>query len=213
MLLKIDFIEEPTIKGRFKMTNTNTNEIWKAIPGYEGIYEVSNLGNVRSLDRSVEFIRIGKEASMNKRGKDIIKPYDNKEGYMSISLTNHEGKRRTEKVHRLIAIAFINNPDPATKTQVNHIDGNSMNNSIENLEWVSPSENSRDAGKRRRGVPRQRGNLNLEKARYIREVHVPRHPEFGTSALAREFGVSNRAITKILANETWREKVENEEQA
>lgn len=180
---------------------TNTKEIWKAIPGFEGLYEVSNLGNVRRLDGTYMI----KDVEINHPGGPVSSFYDG-QGYMKVQLRKPDRTTFKTGLHRLVALAFVPNPDPATKTQVNHIDGDSLNNSVENLEWVSPSENSQHAGVGRRGVPQQRGRLDLEKARYIRQVHIPRHPEFGTSALARKFGVSNRAITKVLSNKTWKEE-------
>ncbi len=96
-------------------------EIWKPIVGYEGIYEVSNLGNVRSL--------IGKLKSR----KATINNW-----YYLLCLSK-KNKNMYFKVHRLVAFAFIENPD--NKKFVNHIDWDKLNNSVNNLEWVTSSEN------------------------------------------------------------------------
>ena len=100
------------------MTN---QEIWKPISGYDGLYEVSNIGNVRSIKKGI-----------------ILKPATNKFGYQIVGLSKN-GKRKEGKVHRLVAKAFIDNPD--NKKQVNHKDGNKKNNSVDNLEWVTNQEN------------------------------------------------------------------------
>ena len=97
-------------------------EIWKDIPNYKGLYQVSNLGKVKSL--------YGK-------GK-ILKPNIDKDGYERVALCK-EKKRKDLFVHRLVAITFI--PNLENKSQINHIDGNKQNNCVDNLEWCSCKEN------------------------------------------------------------------------
>jgi len=101
--------------------------IWKDISGYEGLYQVSNTGIVRNI-RS------------DKKG--ILKGSDNGHGYLQFSLYK-TGKIKTYKAHRLVANAFIPNTD--NKQDVNHKDGNKYNNKVENLEWVTKSENLKHA--------------------------------------------------------------------
>lgn len=109
-------------------------EVYKPIPGYPG-YEVSNLGNVRSLDRVV--VRGNKP--LHVRGTKIIPCADYK-GYLRLRL-QFAGKRYTLRVHRAVAMAFL--PNPNNLPQVNHKDGNKKNNCVENLEWCSNAENQR----------------------------------------------------------------------
>ena len=110
------------------------NEVWKDIKGYEGMYQCSSLGNIRSLDRIV----ICKNGRIDHKIGTTMKLRQNKNGYMQIGLTKHNVRKMTY-VHRLIAETFIENPD--NKSQINHKDGDKLNNSVENLEWVTASEN------------------------------------------------------------------------
>jgi hypothetical protein len=115
-------------------------ETWKPIKGYEGWYEVSNLGNVRSLDRKVDFDD-GRYA--NYKGK-TLKTSLNNNGYYTTSLWKNS-KSKIAYIHRLLAENFI--PNPENKRLVNHIDGNKLNNHISNLEWVTVLENVRHSQK------------------------------------------------------------------
>lgn len=100
-------------------------ENWRPIKGFEN-YSVSTWGRVKN----------------NKTG-DLLLQEKHYKGYMRVDLYNGEGKKRHMKVHRLVAEAFI--PNPEGKPQVNHIDGNNRNNSISNLEWVTDQENKERA--------------------------------------------------------------------
>lgn len=108
-------------------------EIWRDIKGYEGIYQVSNFGNVRSLDRYGK----GKHGKAFYKGK-MFTPNTIKYGYKQVCLRK-DGKYRMFLVHRLVAKAFI--PNPNNKPHINHIDRNTSNNSVDNLEWVTHKEN------------------------------------------------------------------------
>ncbi len=113
-------------------------EVWKDIPGYEGHYQVSNLGSVKSIER----LRRTKGTGITKVCERIVKPTIDKFGYCKVCLFKN-GKRKYCKPHRLVAIAFIPNPD--NKPEVNHKDGNKTNNNVSNLEWNTASENMRHA--------------------------------------------------------------------
>lgn len=103
------------------------NEIWKDIKEYEGLYQVSNLGNVK-----------------RKKDNYVFKKNKNSSGYRVVTLTKNK-MEKSVSVHRLVANAFI--PNPKNKSQINHIDGNKMNNIIDNLEWCTASENMEHAYK------------------------------------------------------------------
>lgn len=108
-------------------------EIWKSIKGYDGVYEVSNFGRVRGLDRYVNY---GYSDVLHKG--QILKSRCHKNGYYAITLNNNG--RKLKYIHRLVAEAFI--PNPNNKKTVNHIDGNKANNCVTNLEWATQSENN-----------------------------------------------------------------------
>ena len=100
------------------------DEIWHDIDGYEGLYQISNKGRVKSLHKGSE---------------RILRPVINKYGYMFVYLYN-DNARKYFKIHRLVAQAFISNPE--NKPQVNHKDENKLNNCVNNLEWATAKENS-----------------------------------------------------------------------
>ena len=110
------------------------NEIWKDIEGYEGIYQVSNLGRVRSLDRTY-ILKNGRQQSAK---GCIMSQFDTKDGYKSVRLRTSES-RKTFRVHRLVAMAFIENPH--NLPIINHKDENKINNCVDNLEWCNQEYN------------------------------------------------------------------------
>lgn len=112
-------------------------EIWKDIQGYEGLYQVSNMGRVKSLERFRYAKTIGEKDWVAPVNERILKPGICR-GYCQVVL-NKNGTKSRFQVHRLVATAFI--PNPENKSQVNHINGNKVDNRLENLEWVTPSEN------------------------------------------------------------------------
>ena len=116
-------------------------EVWKPIEGYEGIYEVSSFGRVRSLDRIVDFGNENYSRQMLCKGK-IMKGSISHNGYIYVSLCLQNKKVRTY-IHRLVANAFI--PNPNNLSTVNHKDGNKHNNTVANLEWASYSDNNQHA--------------------------------------------------------------------
>lgn len=114
-------------------------EVWKDIIGYEGYYQVSDCGRVRSCERIVKDSKCTRVFN----GK-ILNPTESngKQPYYYVSLSK-SGKTRKKMVHVLVAIAFI--PNPENKPQVNHKDGNPQNNHADNLEWVTNAENTQHA--------------------------------------------------------------------
>jgi len=114
-------------------------EIWKDIEGYNGIYQVSNYGNVYVIGRNI----IRNNVNYFLKPKYMKCRYD-LDGYLLVGLTKDK-KQNTFRVHRLVCEAFIKNE--FNKPQINHIDGNKSNNNISNLEWCTASENIKHAFK------------------------------------------------------------------
>jgi hypothetical protein len=112
-------------------------EVWKDIVGFEGFYQVSNLGRVKSLEKKVPY-----GYGLRTIPERILKNNINQCGYCYVVLYKDTCKRK-HKVHRLVAEAFIENPN--NKKCVNHKDGNKQNNCVDNLEWVTHSENMQHA--------------------------------------------------------------------
>lgn len=110
-------------------------EVWKPIKGFEGFYEVSTFGRVRSVLRHT---RTKNSAQRATRGQ-ILKPYPMSRGKYLVVTLSRNGKRTRRTVHRIVAEAFVSNP--GNLPQVNHIDGDKTNNYVCNLEWVSAAEN------------------------------------------------------------------------
>ena len=111
-------------------------ELWRTIEGYEGLYEVSNMGNVRSLDRIEEFVRCEKTTTRSKKGRVLI-PIKRDE-YLGVCLSRGRA-RKSYLIHRLVAEAFLPNPD--NLPQVNHKDEDKNNNAAYNLEWCTAKFN------------------------------------------------------------------------
>ena len=126
-------------------------EIWKPIKGFDGLYEVSNYGRVRSLDRWIRYsdgrlrLHPGSMTNLHKNKK--------RNGYVQVSLYK-ENFRYEKKVHRLVAEAFI--PNPFNLPQVNHKDENTSNNVVWNLEWCDSKYNNSYGTKRARMSDRRK---------------------------------------------------------
>lgn len=140
-------------------------EEWLPVGGYEGLYEVSNLGRVRSVERYIFDHGLETERYVP---STVLKPWRSSHKtkdhvyYQMVTLCRN-GKIKRVGVHRLVAKAFI--PNPLNKPQINHIDGNPQNNNVKNLEWVTNGENSQHAYDNNLN---QEGQLRIE---YQGEIH------------------------------------------
>lgn len=163
-------------------------EEWRDIEGYEGMYQVSNLGNVRGLNRV--------DSTGRKRKERILKPKVTSSGYHQAGLCKNS-KVTNHLIHRLVAVAFIDNPD--NKKTVNHKDGCKSNNKLMNLEWLTASENNKHAFSV--GLKSAKGSKNSQSK--FTEEDIPvifRLYRQGLSQkkIADKFNVQQQSISKIL---------------
>lgn len=170
------------------------DEIWKDIEGYEGLYQVSNLGRVRSL---------------YKRYKDVeFLKFDNCYGYKTVGLYK-DGKKNIFRVHRLVSLAFI--PKEHGKPQVNHINGDKSDNRAVNLEWCTGSENMKHAYKiglqkiNTEEANKAKRILNTEQVKRIRKLLSS---GLSTREVAKVCGVGKTLVSNIKQNKAYKEVTE-----
>ena len=149
-------------------------ELWRDIAGYEGKYQVSNLGNVKSLN----FLNTGKEG--------LLSPWIDSTGYLKVNFYK-DGKRKIQYVHRLVCEAFVENDDPENKKQINHISEVKTDNRVENLEWISQKDNINY------GTRNERAAKTLSKPVYC--VELDRVFESGYLA-AEELKINHQGISR-----------------
>lgn len=133
-------------------------EVWKDIEGYEGLYQVSNMGRVRSLDRKSKSKNKWNSYNASIKGR-IRLCATSRMGYLRMRLCK-DGVKQWYQLHQLVARAFIPNPD--RKETVNHIDGNKKNNCVSNLEWATQAENNKHARDNHLNNSRKRKVLCVE---------------------------------------------------
>ena len=165
-------------------------EIWKPIPGYEGRYEVSNHGRVRSFVTGT-----GSKGAVHYLKQDASHP----RGYRRVTLSMN---RKTEKiqVHRLVAALFIG-PPPTPEHQVDHDDFNTGNNRWDNLKWVTSQENHEHSLDRHpRGTTHGQCRLSEGDVREIRTLYANGQTQ---TAIAEQFGISQGHCQRIVKNKSW----------
>lgn len=178
----------------FEHINT---EVWNDVVGYEGLYQVSNCGRVKSLARYVDY---GHQKAFRKE-RVLAKSID-KDGYELAGLSKLS-KSKLAKVHRLVAQAFI--PNTKDLPIVNHIDGVKNNNSVSNLEWVNNSENIQHAydsglAKANKGAECGAAKLSEQQVLEMRRLATQgiMHKDIAT-----KFGISKRGIHNIISRKSW----------
>lgn len=157
----------------------NENEVWKDVKDYEGLYQVSDRGNVYSVER------------MDSRGYKIsgriLKPWYDRYGYIQVSLRKN-GIKKNKRVHRLVAEAFI--PNPEKLPQVNHKDENPSNNELSNLEWCDARYNSNY------GTARKRAAKKTSKKVKAVNVETGEVVKFNSTREAGRKGYASRTVSK-----------------
>lgn len=166
-------------------------EIWKPVVNCGGLYEVSNFGRVRSCTRSAR----------RQTGK-ILKPIDRGLGYRNVCLYKSKTNRKLHRVHRLVAQAFI--PNPENKPYVNHIDNNPSNNRVSNLEWCTPKENYTHSEKQDRNVKGEKvgtAKLTEEQVLKIRKIYEEHSPT--CKSLGKMFNITGTMVSYIVRRKSW----------
>ena len=171
------------------------SEIWKPVVSFEGLYEVSDLGRVRSLDRTV--LHKGKPSF---RAGVVLKPWVSTNGYARVHLSGREFA-----VHRLVIGSFEGGP-PENRPFVNHIDSNRLNNCVSNLEYCSARENTDHA--RKHGKLCMSGGrkprLSHEDVKEIRRELAPNPRSCAAHrALGKRYGVSAGTIRNVVVSSSW----------
>lgn len=164
-------------------------EVWKDIEGYEGAYQVSSFGRVKSMSR----YREGRNGSIVPLHEKVLCLKTNKQGYSIIGL--YSICRKFFSVHRLVASAFIKNTE--NKETVNHIDGVKSNNNVSNLEWSTHSEQMNHAVKN--DLLEVRGSPKFSKAfkQSVFDYHL-QHPDVSLFQLSKLFNMSERTAGRIV---------------
>lgn len=169
-------------------------EIWKDVVGYEGYYQISNFGNVKSLSR----IKLHKGYIPLLTKEKLMKININKYGYSYISLEKNK-KQKYCLIHRLVGIAFIDNNK--NKTDINHKNGVKHDNRLENLEWLTRKENTIHSAKT--GLTKI-GELNYCTKLKNKDVLKIRESSLSTKELSQIYNVSVSTIYNIKSRKKWK---------
>ena len=167
-------------------------ELWKDVVGYEGLYIVSNIGNIMSLGNG----------NSNSSTRKLLKQQTRVQTYLGVSF-NKDGKRNVFQSHRIVALSFI--PNPNNYSEINHINGIKFDNRVENLEWCSHSQNIQHAYDTKLLIP-SRGDLQkLSKLTNENVVQIRELSNKGVSKneLADKFHVAKCTICRVVNRATW----------
>lgn len=181
------------------------DEIWSAVVGMDATHEVSNMGRVRTIARSYAGgrKRLCGDRSVMKIRQRILDPYMGPRGYLLVSMCANR-RSNVRVLHRVVAETFIG-PAPSPRHQVNHVDGNKLNNRVDNLEWCTPQENSQhayDMGLKQpsQGMAHGRAKLTDENVREIRKLL---REGLSQRKIAKRFGVASPQINRISLRKAW----------
>lgn len=176
-----------------------TKEIWKPVKGFELGYEISNYGRLKSISRAVDY---GWKKA--KRPSKILKPRISKGGYYYTVLSINK-VRKTKKIHRLVAETFLQ--ENKDKTNVNHIDGNKLNNNLCNLEWCNSSENTIHAQKLglKKAVKGEKSHLSkLTKEDVLEIRRIKETTNLSNQKISEKFNCSYSQIQRIVNRTNWK---------
>jgi len=177
------------------------NELWVDIKGYEGYYQISNMGRYKSLDRS--YVAKKRNCLFRLKGK-IMRPNESR-GYL-VAVLSMDYKTERFPVHRLVADAFL--PNHENKRTVNHKNGNKKDNKLSNLEWATDSEQQLHATKIGLRANTLGEKSNFSKLTENAVIEIRRLFESGAiktkKELARKFNVAPSNVTFIITRQTWK---------
>ena len=176
---------------KLEATKEIDGEEWRDIVGYEGLYQISNFGRIKSF---------------HYKNPSVLRVSISNSGYKRLVLSKN-GKYESVCIHVLVAKAFI--PNLENKREVNHKDGDKSNNCVDNLEWVTRSENMKHAHKNKLlnlkyGAENPIAKLTVDDVEYIRKNYKSHDKNFSGRALARKFGVSNDTIYKVVKYQKYK---------
>ena len=179
-------------------------EEWKPIIDYENLYMISNLGRVKKLENQVTQKDLKGNIYTRTFPEKILKERNNKTDYITVGL-NTNNISKTFRIHRLVAIHFI--PNPENKPEVNHINGIKSDNRLENLEWCTSAENSKHAletelTKIQYGSETTNSKLTEKEVLEIRKLKETTN--MTSTEIGKLFGVNQPAISKIIHRKTWK---------
>ncbi len=187
---RINGISRAEKRGGNNMVVSLEGEIWKDIEEFNGDYQISNKGRVKSK-------MFAKNGTYSKGEKILTSTISEEDGYEKIAI-NRNGKTKKRSIHRLMAIAFI--PNPNNLPEVNHIDTIKTNNSLENFEWITRLGNMQHANKMGRIAKYTHHKINEDQARELKKrISLGEN----LKSLSLEYGLAHRTIYQIKENKRW----------
>jgi hypothetical protein len=191
-------VDSHLYSGHNFFTMDNTQEIWKPIKNYEGYYEVSNLGRIRSNER-VHTNKMGKRRTVSEK---ILKSHSCNNKYVDKRLANGVNFVSV-RVHRIVAQTFI--PNPLNKLEVNHKNGKKCDNRVENLEWATTFENAHHAIDNGLTTVRNGELCTFSKLKESDILDIrSKYPQKTVKELALEYDVHTDNIKCIVSRKTWK---------
>lgn len=177
-------------------------EKWRDVVGYEGLYQVSNLGRIKSLYH-FPANKIGNDDKSKSRILRQGKATHGRTNDCYVVVLCKNKIKKTSNVHRLVAIAFI--PNPLNKPHINHIDGNPLNNICTNLEWCTPKENTQDALRRGTFKEGENGPNASFTNRQVLEIRKEFNGRYGEiTKLAIKYGISASTMQAMIKRKTYK---------
>jgi hypothetical protein len=176
------------------------NKIWKPVKGFEEYYEVSEDGEIRTIER---YITLPTHKYLKKQ--KILTQFVDGRGYMHVKLYDGKGKPKSTTTHRVVAMTFLENPE--NLPEINHKDANKLNNCLSNLEWISRGDNIKHAYKYRdpktyKGSGNKNSKLIEEQVISIRKEHEVNKTSY--KQLAEKYNVGITLIGYIIRRKVWK---------